>query len=102
MGRMIVGFRMLNKSAVVQAIILQNVQDKVRRLAYYRYKVLMDAVHGFNQTSASIAARTILQIRSSLGIKQYTVLPFGVVNGPSLFQGMMLEVYQEDMAGSLT
>ena len=102
MGRMIVDFRMLNKSTIAQPISLQNVQDKVRRLAHYHYKAMFDAVYGFNQISASATARKILQIQTSLGIKQYTVLPFGVVNGPSLFQGMMLEVFQDEMAGSLS
>jgi hypothetical protein len=98
LGRLIVDFRMLNKSPIEQPISLQNVQDKVRRLAGYRYKAVFDAVHGFNQINASKEAQQKLQIQTSLGIKQYTVLPFGVTNG----QGMMWDVFSGRDVGCST
>ena len=43
--------------------------------------------------NASERARRLLQIITSFGVRQWTVLPFGVTNGPSYFQEFMLDLY---------
>ena len=53
----------------------------------------MDAWSGFNQMCASERASRLLQIFTSKGVRQWTVLPFGVTNGPPYFQEMMLDLY---------
>ena len=53
----------------------------------------MDAWSCFNQMAASEKVERLLQIITSLGIRQWECLPFGVTNGHSYFQEMMLNHY---------
>ena len=52
---------------------------------------MFDAWAGFNQVAATERAQRAMQITTSLGLRQWTVMPFGVTNGPSCFQGIMVD-----------
>jgi hypothetical protein len=99
-GRLICDFRALNKATIPMPISISDVRDQVRNVAQKLWKSLFDALHGFNQISASKSARKLLQIQSSLGLKQWSVMPFGVINGPSVYQNMMQQVFAKYMSGT--
>ena len=92
-GRWICDFRPLNAAVAKRATALGDVFTKTRALAAKKWKSGLDAWSGFNQMAASEKAKQLLQIITSLGIRQWECLPFGVTNGPSYFQEMMLNHY---------
>ena len=53
----------------------------------------MDAWSGFNQLRATERASQLMQIITSVGLRQWVVLQFGVTNGPSYFQEFMLHLF---------
>ena len=98
-GRWIADFRPLNEATVKRPTPIGDVQSKVRRLAGTWLKTALDAWSGFNQMAATERATQYLQIITSLGIRQYEVLPFGVTNGPPYFQEAMLDIYAGASSG---
>ena len=93
MGRWICDFRPLNAVTRKRPTPIGEVFAKTRLLAGRRWKSGLDAWSGFNQMRASERASRLLQIITSKGVRQWTVLPFGVTNGPPYFQEMMLDLY---------
>ena len=93
MGRWICDFRPLNAVTKKRPTPIGDVFAKTRLLAGRRWKSGLDAWSGFNQMRASERAQRLLQIITSKGVRQWTVLPFGVTNGPPYFQEMMLDLY---------
>ena len=91
MGRWICDFRDLNRATVKTPIVLSDTHTMVRLLAQKKYKTTFDAWAGFNQVAATERAKRAMQITTSVGIRQWTVMPFGVTNGPSCFQGIMMD-----------
>ena len=93
MGRWICDFRPLNRATVKRVTAVGDVFTKTRALAAKLWKSGLDAWSGFNQMGATERAKQLLQIITSMGVRQWTVLPFGVTNVPSYFQEMMLNLY---------
>ena len=103
MGRWICDFRDLNKATVKTPIVIGDSHDIVRSLSLKRWKTMFDAWAGFNQVAATERAKRAMQITTSLGLRQWTVMPFGVTNGPSCFQGIMVDHFtpiKEELATS--
>ncbi len=92
-GRWICDYRPLNAATVKRPTPIGDVATKARQLAAKRWKSALDAWSGFNQMKATERASRCLQILTSLGLRQYVVLPFGVTNGPPYFQEAMLDLY---------
>ena len=93
MGRWICDFRPLNRVTKKRMTAIGDVFSKTRSLASKKWKSGLDAWSGFNQLNATERARRYMQIITSLGMRQWTVLAFGVTNGPSYFQEFMLNLY---------
>ena len=91
----------MNSAVAKRATALGDVFTKTRALAGKKWKSGLDAWSGFNQMAASERAKQLLQIITSLGIRQWEVLPFGVTNGPSYFQEMMLNLYGGEKSETL-
>ena len=99
MGRWICDFRPLNAVTKKRPTPIGDVFAKTRLLAGRRWKSGLDAWSSFNQMQASERAKRLLQIITSKGVRQWTVLPFGVTNGPPYFQEMMLDLYGGHTSG---
>ena len=91
----------MNSAVAKRATALGDVFTKTRALAGKKWKSGLDAWSGFNQMAASERAKQLLQIITSLGIRQWEVLPFGVTNGPSYFQEMMLNFFGGEKSETL-
>ena len=92
-GRWICDFRPLNRVSVKRCTAIGDVFSKIRPLASKRWKSGLDAQSGFNPLKATERASRLLQIITTFGVRQWTVLPFGATNGPSCFQVFMLTLY---------
>ena len=98
MGRLICDFRPINRVTVKRPTPIGDVYTKARRLAEKRWKSTLDALHGFNQMGATERAKRLLQIITHKGLRQWTIMPFGVTNGPPYFQEYMLWLFGDDVA----
>ena len=96
-GRWICDFRPLNKATEKRGITIGDCFDKVRSLAGTLWKSIFDCWSGFNQISADELTRRLMTIATSLGLRQWTVMPFGVCNGPATFQSIMLDIFGDMM-----
>ena len=83
----------MNRVTRKRATAIGDIFTKTRLLAGRRWKSGLDAWSGFNQLAASERAKQLLQIITTKGLRQWTVLPFGVTNGPSYFQEFMLDLF---------
>ncbi len=71
-------FRPLNRVTIKRPCAVGDVFNKTRTLASKLYKSGLDAWSGFNQLAAKERAKRLLQLITSRGLWQCTVLPFGV------------------------
>ena len=92
-GTLLCDLRPLDKATVKRACAVGDVLEKARSLAAKRWKSGLDALSGFNQMRASERDSRPMTIITSTGFLQWTCLPFGVTNGQSDFQEMMLTLY---------
>ena len=92
-GRWICDFRPLNRVTVKRCTAIGDVFSKTRSLASKRWKSGVDARSGFSQFKATERASRLLQIITTFGVRQWTVLPFGEINGPCYLQECMLTLY---------
>jgi len=102
MGRWICDFRPLNLATEKRGITIGDISDKVRALANTLWKSCFDCWSGFNQIGATDFARKCMTIATSLGLRQWTVMPFGVCNGPACFQATMLDIFGPMMYDAMT
>ena len=100
LGRWICDFRALNAALEKRGITIGDCHDKVRALCKALWKSGFDCWSGFNQMQATEAARRAMTIATSLGLRQWCVMPFGVCNGPAVFHGAMLDIFGDLMFGT--
>ena len=97
-GRWIMDFRPLNQATVSVPIVIGDCGEKARSLSRRRLKSVFDLYAGFNQIEATERAARAMTILTSLGLRQWLVMPFGVRNGPAFFQLAMQRIFG-DMLG---
>ena len=94
-GRWIMDFRPLNHSTVTVPIVIGDCGEKARSLSRKRLKSVFDLYAGFNQIEATERATRAMTILTSLGLRQWCVMPFGVKNGPAYFQLAMQRIFND-------
>jgi len=101
-----VDYRRLNRKTVKDGFPLPLIQDIFDRLKGSRYFSSLDEKAGFWQLEMDEASISKSSFVTSDGQWEFTVLPFGVVNGPSAFSRMMymcmgdlnfVEIYLDDI-----
>lgn len=98
-GRWICDFRPLNRATIKRVSPMGDVFAKVRSFASRLWKSGLDALSGFNQMRATERAKRLMQIITTMGVRQWEVLPFGVCNGPPYFQEFMPDLYGGGSSG---
>ena len=96
-GRLVCDFRLLNKATIKKPIQIGCCFEKARAIAGKRWKTAFDALYGFNQIKATENASRLMTIVTAQGLRQWTVCPFGVTNGPSYFQHMMQHLFSKQL-----
>jgi transposase InsO family protein len=87
--RLITDFRLLNKVTVRDTYPLPNIQDLLDSLAGSSCYSTLDLLKGFHQIAVHSNSIDKLTITTHMGNFSYTVMPFGVVNGPSTFSRLI-------------
>ena len=87
--RICIDFRMINAKTIVDKFPLPRVQDLLRAVRDATHFVSLDLRAGYWQIPVSEGSKKFTAFRSSRGLLQFLVMPFGLVNAPAVFQRLM-------------
>ena len=90
--RFCVDYRVLNELTVKDAYPIPRVDDCLDALSGSKWYSTMDLSSGFWQVGLAEEDREKSAFATSLGLFQWTVMPFGLVNSPSTFERLMEDV----------
>ena len=93
--RLCVDFRKLNEVTKSDSFPLPMVQDAIDTLGNACYFSIIDLRSAFLQLPIAPADREKTAFVTKQGLFEFTVLPFGLKNSPSVFQRLMHEVLRE-------
>lgn len=84
--RLVIDYRRVNEHVVKNAYPLPLIQDILRQAAGSLYYIVIDLKWGFYNMRLSVESRKYTAFTTPFGLYQFTVLPFGFCNSPSVFQ----------------
>ncbi|CDO78031.1 hypothetical protein BN946_scf184648.g3 [Trametes cinnabarina] len=87
--RMVVDYRKLNELTVPDEFPLPRQEDIMHALSGAQWLSTMDALAGFTQTVIDEQDHPKTAFRTHRGLHQFRRMPFGLRNGPSIFQRIM-------------
>ncbi len=90
--RMVIDYRRLNSMVIPDEFPLPRQDDIMQALNGSQWLTTLDALSGFTQLTMHPNSREQLAFRSHRGLWQFTRMPFGYRNGPSVFQRVMQNV----------
>lgn len=90
--RVCIDFRLLNQYTIDDKFPLPSIQDLLRSVRESCYFVTLDLRSGYWQILMDTESKKYTAFRTSRGLKQFKVMPFGLKNAPATFQRMMEEV----------
>ncbi|CDO77172.1 hypothetical protein BN946_scf184675.g4 [Trametes cinnabarina] len=86
---MVVDYRKLNELTIPDEFPLPRQEDIMHALSGAQWLSTMDTLAGFTQTVIDEADRAKTAFRTHRGLHQFKRMPFGLRNGPSIFQRIM-------------
>ena len=92
--RMCVDYRELNKVTVDMKFPLRNIQSILERLAGQAIYATLDLRQGFHQIPLSEESIPLTAFATEDGLFEYTKMPFGLKNAPSVFQKIISDVLE--------
>ncbi|MBW0557923.1 hypothetical protein O181_097638 [Austropuccinia psidii MF-1] len=95
---MVGDFRALNTYTVPYWYPIPKIQISLTQISQEVYIRTMDALKGFHENVVAPRARKYLRIIVNYGVYDYLRMPFGIKNAPSHFQGMMNEIFPEEIS----
>jgi hypothetical protein len=87
--RICVDFRAVNDVTWKDSFPLPRIDDLLERLYGARLFSAMDLQKGFHQIELDDESKEKTAFAVPWGLYEYTVTPFGICNGPSVFQRML-------------
>ncbi|THH23196.1 hypothetical protein EUX98_g7980, partial [Antrodiella citrinella] len=90
--RMVIDYRKLNEMTVPDEFPLPKQEDIMNALSGAQWLSTMDALSGFTQVVIQEDDRPKTAFRTHRGLHQFRRMPFGLRNGPSIFQRIMQNV----------
>ena len=87
--RLCIDFRKLNKVTIFDAEPMPNMERVFNKMAGYKYFSKFDLTKGYYQVPLTDEAKQFTAFETSLGLMQFTVTPFGLVNSGASFCRMM-------------
>lgn len=92
--RMCVDYRPVNKVTKRDAYPLPLLWDLVLHAANYEYFTVLDVNAAFHQIAIQPGQEPITAFKTPRGVFEYKVMPFGITNGPAIFQRKIDSVLQ--------
>jgi hypothetical protein len=93
--RLCVDYRKLNEMTIPDEYPLPKPSDIRQALSGSQWLSTFDALSGFTQLEITPEDRHLTAFRTHRGLHQFRRLPFGLRNGPSIFQRVMNEVLSQ-------
>ncbi|THH19755.1 hypothetical protein EUX98_g8715 [Antrodiella citrinella] len=90
--RMVIDYRKLNEMTIPDEFPLPKQEDIMNALSGAQWLSTMDALSGFTQVLIQEDDRPKTAFRTHRGLHQFRRMPFGLRNGPSIFQRIMQNV----------
>jgi reverse transcriptase-like protein/integrase-like protein len=90
--RLCVDYRKLNEMTIPDEYPLPKQTDILQALSGSQWLSTFDALSGFTQLEIAQEDRHLTAFRTHRGLHQFKRLPFGLRNGPSVFQRVMNEI----------
>ena len=90
--RVCIDYRKLNKVTVFDAEPMPNMESVFSRLAGYKYLSKFDLTKGYWQVPLAKASKELTAFETPLGLFQFKVTPFGLVNSGATFCRLMRKV----------
>ena len=87
--RLVVDYRALNAATVPDAHPLALIQEEIAKRAKGKLFTVLDLRHGFHEMPLRRDYRDLTAMCTPCGTVQWTVMPMGLKNAPSMFQKMM-------------
>src|ERR1700722_4216722 len=89
---MVIDFRRLNDMVIPNEFPLPKQEDILQTLVGSQWLTTLDALAGFTQIEIEPKDKEKLAFRTHRGLWQFSRMPFGYRNGPSIFQRVMKNV----------
>ncbi|KAL0199477.1 hypothetical protein M9458_008017, partial [Cirrhinus mrigala] len=89
-----IDFRKLNAQSQFDTYLMQWVDDLLEKIGRAKYITTLDLCKGYWQVPLQPTSRPYTAFRTPMGLKQFTVLPFGLHGAPATFQRLMDRVLQ--------
>src|SRR3984957_14623426 len=89
---MVIDFRRLNDMVIPDEFPLPKQEDILQALVGSQWLTTLDALAGFTQMEIEPKDKEKLAFRTHRGLWQFSRMPFGYWNGPSIFQWIMQNV----------
>lgn len=93
--RLCIDYRKLNEKTIPDEYPLPKQSDILQALSGAQWLSTFDALSGFTQLEIAPEDRPLTAFRTHRGLHQFKRLPFGLRNGPSVFQRVMNEILAE-------
>jgi len=93
--RFCVDYRKLNEKTVADEYPLPKQSDILQALSGAQWLSTLDALAGFTQMEIKESDRPLTAFRTHRGLHQFRKMPFGLRDGPSIFQRIMNEILAE-------
>lgn len=87
--RLCIDYRYLNEHTIKNTYPLPRIDSLLDQLRGHKYFSALDLMSGYHQICLSESARPKTAFRTPDGLYQWTVMPFGLSNAPSVFQQAM-------------
>ena len=94
-GRLVVDYRLLNARTKEEPSTSEDADAMTRWLASTLWRSVADLLWGFNHLVLTRRSAALMQIATSMGILQPTVLGFGVHGGPAAMQKVVNAIFAE-------
>ena len=93
--RMCVDYQALNKLTTLNWYPLPRIDDLQEKVKGSKWFTRLDLKNGYNLIRIKLGDEWKTAFKTKLGLYQYTVMPFGLMNVPSSFQEMMDDILRD-------